>query len=153
MRTWLALESLANWAADRSNGFRFLGIAEKRITRAKQAQAGDFIFVYVPSPIRAFADIRIVDKDGITKSAHAHKYDIPCYAGIATRPAVLLEKSNWLPLTAVRDKLSFGSSPAAGMRVSFKEINRSDASVLISNFHNRLPDAEKEHLRSLLQAA
>jgi hypothetical protein len=41
MKTWLAVESRKNWDADRANGFRYLGISESRVKRAKQVKAGD----------------------------------------------------------------------------------------------------------------
>ena len=146
MKTWLAVESAANWNADRGNGFRYLGIAESRVQKAKQVKTGDLVFIYIPSPVRAFADIRVVSKDGIGKSEHLMKYDVVCYTGLFTEPLVAVEKAQWLPLAAVRDHLSFGRYPAAGMRVSFREITLSDARVITRSFKRSFPAVQTQQI-------
>ncbi len=149
MNSWLAVESNANWHADRTNGFKFLGIAERRMGTAKRVKTGDVVFIYLPRPVRAFADIRLVEKDGVGKHPHLMHYDIACYAGIYTRSLVKVEKENWLPLAAVRDNLSFGRQPSAGMRVSFRQITSQDAAVLVGKYRKSFPSVNTKPVQDL----
>ena len=153
MKIWLAVESLENQLADKRNSFRFLGIAASRVSRARDVKAGDVVFIYVPTPVRAFADIRIVEKDGLGRTNHVMNYDIPCSSGIFTKPLVPIERQHWLPLAIAKEHLSFGHRQASGMRNSFREILLSDARTLLRSFGLAYPDLKLDAAeRVLLQS-
>ena len=149
MQTWLAVESLSSWTTDEKNGFRYLGISDTRVERAKGVKAGDILFIYIPSPVRAFADIRLITKDGVGKNDHLRAYDVVCYTGIFTKPLVSIERPNWLPITSVKDHLTIGRLPAAGMRVSFRQIPAADGQTISAFFKNLSPSVDLRPVEKL----
>jgi hypothetical protein len=150
MACWLTVESAANWEADRQNGFKYLGISDYRVKRATSVKQRDLIFVYIPSPWVAFSDIRIAEKDGVGRSDHVKNYDIVCYAGIFTEPLVTLPRASWVPLSAVRDHLSFGRHPSAGMQNSFRPLSVRDALIILNRFRASEPQTDMSAVETRL---
>jgi hypothetical protein len=131
---WMAIESYHNWCADQRNNFQFMGMSEYGIERAKQVMRGDLVFVYVPAPRSSFSDIRIVSRAGLHRSGHSSVYDIPCYAGLITKPAVVLDAEKWLKIKTIIGGLSFVRLKAGwgnALRKSFRKIKPMDAEVII----------------------
>lgn len=136
---WMAVESLRNWQADSNNHFRFLGVSEFSAQRAKDVKRNDLIFVYVPKPKSAFADIRLALKDGLHRSPHTRVYDVPCYGGLVTKPLVVLDPEVWLPIKSIIGGLSFIHLAAGwgnALRRSFRKLKESDAKTILNAMHD-----------------
>ena len=151
------MESKRNWEADKRIDFTFTGITERRTVSAKNVKAGDLLFMYVPTPYCAFADIRIAVKDGIHRSLHTREYDVECYRGLMTAPLIALEEKQWVSLAGFVWDLSFArmtrsSSTKWGhaMRVSFRKLTRADGEVIIRKMAERQPNFDWVSVRAKL---
>jgi hypothetical protein len=151
---WMAVESLHNWRADERNGFRFLGVSEFAVDRAKQVQRGDCVFVYVSSPRSAFSDVRLVIEDGLHRSPHVTAYDVPCYAGLTTAPLVVLEREQWLPIRTIINGLScvqFKAGWGNALRRSFRSIRSADAQTILCGMERLSPSLPWNKTRTMLK--
>ncbi len=149
-RYMMAIETKFNWEKDKKNGFRFLGVSEYKVGRAKLVSAGDVIFVYVPSPQCSFSDIRMAVKDGAHNSPQTREYDVPCYAGLITESVVALDPEKWLSIKGLIGALSFlRPVPKWGIALqnSFREITAKDAAVIVNGMSKLNPEADWSHVR------
>jgi hypothetical protein len=104
---------------------------------------GDFVFVYVPALHSSFSEFRIVTTASIHRSSHTSAYDIPCYAGLLTRPAIVLDPEKWLRITAIIGGLSFIRLKAGwgnALRRSFRRIKPIDAKAIVDEMIRLNPD-------------
>jgi hypothetical protein len=150
---WMAIETIDNWEVDRKNGFCFLGIVEYRIAKAHKVRAGDFIFVYVPSPYSGFADVRRVEVDGVRPSSHARLYSVACSRGVATSPVISLDPAQFTLMRRLIGRLTFvrpGPLWGNSIRSSFRSIVASDASEILAEMAASNPELNWARVQSIM---
>jgi hypothetical protein len=137
--TWLAVESLYNWEHDRSNGFMFTGVADTRQSTAKKVRKGDYIFVYVKNPIKAFVDVRRATEGGLQRSPHTANYEIICAMGIRTELVLTTTPSQAVKISELTAPLKcLGYPPRTYLlRNSFRSIVTSDGVKLLDAMKQR----------------
>jgi hypothetical protein len=153
---WMAIESLHNWRADQRNEFRFIGVSEFAVERAKEVKRGDFVFVYVPLPRSSFSDVRLILKAGVHRSPQTSMYDVPCYAGLITKPLLVLEDGKWLPIRSIIGGLSFVSLKAGwgnALRRNFRKVTMSNAETILSGMERLNLSLPWSEIRGKVRAA
>lgn len=110
MNTWMIVERLENWCADRDTGFTTIGFPDRYRNRLEQLQEGDELIIYVASRVSAFADLREITGRATRKrngSLMVGKYDNIYPIIIETKPIIVLERDAWLPIQNLLDRLTF----------------------------------------------
>jgi hypothetical protein len=110
MGSWLIVERLENWEADRAANFSFFGLSNRYRKLAGMVAQGDLFFSYVSSGISAFADMRMVRSAGLKPLRHDTKYDSGFSSYIETASVVVLDRARWLPLKEIASELELTKS-------------------------------------------
>lgn len=127
---WLLVERIENWIQDRNDGFRQIGIPERKEKLGNNIKKGDFLFFYVSSGHSKFADIREATESGMVKLRLGGGYDTPFPWCVRTKPLLTLEKENWVPIKPLIEELLFTRGKTDWrqlMRNSLRKLDIEDA--------------------------
>lgn len=121
-QTWMAVERLENWEADRATDFTMFGIPERARKRVASIREGDLIVAYVSSAISSFADIRRITTPTIQKLGFVQEYDDIFPFCVRTESVLVLDREAWVPIRGMLDDQSFtkgrkGLAPDGAQRV------------------------------------
>ena len=129
-QTWMAVERLENWEADRATDFKRFGIPYRARKRAQNVRKDDLIVAYVSSAISCFADIRRVTTPTIEKLGFDGGYDDVFPFCIRTEGVLALDREAWVPIRGMLNDLSFTKGKTdwrQTMRNSFRLLGEHDA--------------------------
>ena len=110
MNSWMIVERLENWCADRDSGFTTIGFPDRYRNRLKQLREGDELIIYVASRISAFADVREITGQATRQrngSSMVGRYDNIYPIIVKTKPKIVLDRAAWLPIQDLLDRLTF----------------------------------------------
>lgn len=137
-QSWLIVERIDNWEADRMNGFSFFGLSPRYKSISSRIKEGDRVYCYVSSSISAFSDIRIVREAGLKKINEDSAYDV--YSRnfayyFTTEPVLVLDPDKWVPLARLTSALELtrdrtASSRRAVFQTSIRILSPADAKLL-----------------------
>ncbi len=131
--SWLIIERLENWEADKAEQFSMFGLSNRYKNKADRIEKDDLIFCYVSSGISAFSDIRIVQIGGLKPLRRATAYDSAFAYYIATAPLLILERERWLPIKHILADLDLTKGRAEWrpmFRTSLRSLTEHDAQLL-----------------------
>ena len=133
-QTWMAVERLENWEADRATDFTMFGIPDRTRKRAQKIRKGDLIVAYVSSAISCFADIRRITTPTIQKLGFVGGYDDVFPFCIRTESILVLDREAWVPIQGMLNDLSLTKGKTdwrQTVRNSFRILSEHDAERII----------------------
>ena len=134
--TWLVVERLENWEADRDAGFTLFGISQYVVKRAQNICLGDRLVVYVSSGVSCFADIRRITSSEIDRLGFVEYYDNIFPYCIRTESVLALDRPSWVPIKGMIRELSFTKEKRDWrqvMRNAFRLMSVRDAKLIVGN--------------------
>lgn len=142
---WLLVERPDNWSVDRSQGFKRFGLPSRSRKRASQLRAGHILFSYVSGGVSCLSDIGEVSSDQVHEDAVVHGYDEISPLAIDTRPLLVLERTEWIPIMSLLNDLTFTREHKDWrqlFRVTLRALSEPDGSVLWARMHNGLKETK-----------
>lgn len=133
MTTWMIVERLENWQSDKTNGFKYLGLEERHVGRARNMTAGDELVIYIASRVSAFADLRTVVDGKIVESKRLFNrlstYDTPYPYAIETAPKLTLPPDQWVSIKPLLSQLEFigDGNWRLALRTAIRRLSPEDA--------------------------
>lgn len=133
MANWLLVERYENYRIDLDEGFIRFGIPESKATLGVQVCSGDTLIFYVSSGRSSFSHVREATRDGLHKLGLAGEYDTGYAYALATKPVLLLPRSQWISIKELQNALSFvrGKDLRRAMRTSIMRLSDADAAVIL----------------------
>lgn len=130
---WLIVESYSNWSKDHQRGFSYFGILNRFAKRlAVEMKTGHRLFTYVTGR-SAFADIRIITRDGIRRAPLGDHYDDFVPYLVDTKPDTILPPDKWVSVKELKESLQITAGKihwSHQFRVSPQWLDPRDAALL-----------------------
>lgn len=139
-QSWLIIERIENWQADKASGFSMFGLSSRYESTAASMAKGDAVFCYVSSGISSFSDIRVITETQVRPRRGLVNYDSNFDYHLGTAPALILEPARWLPLKEVLNELDLtkGRKEWRQMfRTSLRRLTSHDATLLRARLEAR----------------
>jgi hypothetical protein len=146
-KTWILTGSPENFDATRENGFRLIGMKERRRNQALEMEPGDRIVFYLTRHARFAGSVRIAgelfeDRARVWPGKPGNPDPYPWR--FATEPEVVLDEPEWVPAEELKDELEHVRKwPAEHWHLAFqgqlRTIGESDARLLRERLSAAVP--------------
>jgi hypothetical protein len=138
-QSWLIIERIENWEADKANGFSFFGLPKRLGKSAGEIKKDDRLYCYVSRGVSAFSDIRVViqpSKRGRIEPRY-EIYDTNYAFYFDTNPVLVLALENWIPIKGLIPilELTRGRTVWSPLfQTSIRKLSFADAKILDASF-------------------
>jgi hypothetical protein len=130
---WLIVESPTNWEADRKRGFASLGVSDYFRSTAASLKKGDVLIAYV-SKAGAFADVRTVESDELTRGNQQSGYDRSFPWEVRTSSLLALDREHWIGVRGLLETLQLTRGKQNWswvFRTSIRRMDAADGKLLV----------------------
>jgi hypothetical protein len=148
--SWLIIERLENWEADRAADFSYFGLSNRYKKFVELIKQDDLVFCYVSTGISAFSDVRKVRVGGLrplTATAYSNRSrptpDSAFTLRIETAPLLVLDRQRWLPFKDVVAQLELtrDRSDWRPLQTSIRALSKHDGALLKEALERRARDS------------